>query len=98
MPQVIYLPLALLVAAIAGGLWGAIAGALKAVSGAHEVITTIMFNYLAYQIVSYALLRGDSWLPVNPQLQSTDPASPGRAAAEHPKRTPGCTRVCCSVC
>jgi ABC-type uncharacterized transport system permease subunit len=76
LPKVIYLPLALLVAAIAGGLWGAIAGALKAVSGAHEVITTIMLNYLAFQIVNYAVLRADSWLPVNPQLQSTDPAAP----------------------
>jgi general nucleoside transport system permease protein len=75
LPKVIYLPMALLVAAIAGGLWGAIAGALKAISGAHEVITTIMLNYLAFQIVNYAVLRADSWLPVNPQLQSTDPAA-----------------------
>ena len=49
---------------------------LKAVSGAHEVITTIMLNYLAYQIVSYVLLRTGDWLPVNSQLQSTKPASP----------------------
>lgn len=76
LPTVIYLPCALLVAAIAGGLWAAIAGALKAVSGAHEVITTIMLNYLAYQILSYTLLRTDGWLPVNPQLQATDPANP----------------------
>ena len=75
LPKVVYLPCALLVAAIAGGLWGAIAGALKAISGAHEVITTIMLNYLAYQVLSYALLRGDSWLPVNPQLQATNPAN-----------------------
>lgn len=75
LPRVIYLPMALLVAAIAGGLWGAIAGALKAVSGAHEVITTIMLNYLAFQIVNYTVLRTDKWLPVNPQLQSTNPAA-----------------------
>lgn len=75
LPKVIYLPCALVVAAIAGGLWGAIAGALKAVSGAHEVITTIMLNYLAYQILSYVLLRTADWLPVNPQLQSTNPAA-----------------------
>jgi len=75
LPKVIYLPMALLVAAIAGGLWGAIAGALKAISGAHEVITTIMLNYLAFQVVNYAVLRADSWLPVNPQLQSTEPAA-----------------------
>lgn len=76
LPHVIYLPLALLMAAIAGGVWGAIAGALKAISGAHEVITTIMLNYLAYQILSYAVLRSSNWLPVNPQLQATKPASP----------------------
>jgi simple sugar transport system permease protein len=76
LPHVLYLPLALLAGAIAGGLWGAIAGVLKAVSGAHEVITTIMLNYLAYQIVSYVVLRSGNWLPVNPTLQATKPASP----------------------
>jgi ABC-type uncharacterized transport system permease subunit len=76
LPHSVYLPLALLVAAITGGVWGAIAGALKAVSGAHEVITTIMLNYIAYSILSYVLLRTADWLPVNPQLQATKPASP----------------------
>lgn len=76
LPKVVYLPTALLLAAIAGGIWGAIAGALRAISGAHEVITTIMLNYLAYQVLSYSLLRAEHWLPVNPQLQATKPASP----------------------
>ncbi len=57
-----YLPLpgallgvaALLAAAIAGGLWGAIPGALKARFGAHEVINTIMLNFVAFSLVSWA--------------------------------------------
>ena len=53
LPGLIHLPLALL-AGIAGGfLWGAIPGILKARTGAHEVITTIMLNYLAIQFVQY---------------------------------------------
>ncbi|KRE72681.1 ABC transporter permease [Arthrobacter sp. Soil762] len=44
------------VAGIAGGaLWGGLAGLLKARSGAHEVITTIMLNYVAFYLLSYLL-------------------------------------------
>ncbi|KHG64525.1 ABC transporter permease [Thermus sp. 2.9] len=46
-PRWLVLPLAILAAAVAGGLWGALAGWLKARFGAHEVINTIMFNYIA---------------------------------------------------
>ena len=76
LPPVIFLPLALAVAALAGGLWGAIAGALKAISGAHEVITTIMLNYLAFRLLTYVLTETESWLPVNTQLQATNPVQP----------------------
>ncbi len=76
LPPVIFLPLALAVAALAGGLWGAIAGALKAISGAHEVITTIMLNYLAFRLLTYVLTETESWLPVNTQLQATKPVQP----------------------
>jgi simple sugar transport system permease protein len=49
-----------LVAALAGGVvfgavWGFIPGFLKARTGAHEVITTIMLNYVALQVVQLAL-------------------------------------------
>jgi general nucleoside transport system permease protein len=47
LPPVIHMVFALVGAAIAGGLWGGIAGALKAKTGAHEVIVTIMLNYIA---------------------------------------------------
>jgi simple sugar transport system permease protein len=53
-----------LIAGMAGGLlYGAIPGVLKAFSGAHEVVTTIMLNYVAIFIVSYFIsgpLRGEN--------------------------------------
>jgi simple sugar transport system permease protein len=55
LPSAIHLPLALLAAMLAGALWGAIAGWLKAATGAHEVITTIMLNLIALRLVSYLL-------------------------------------------
>jgi simple sugar transport system permease protein len=57
-----YLPLpgplaaiaAVLAAAIAGGAWGAIPGLLKARFGAHEVINSIMLNFIAFSLVAWA--------------------------------------------
>jgi len=55
LPAILHIPLAIL-AGIAGGfVWGAVPGILKARTGAHEVITTIMMNYLALQIVQVLL-------------------------------------------
>src|SRR5215213_5677453 len=54
-PWPIAMPLTLAAAALAGGLWAALAGALKAKSGASEVITTIMLNYLAIRIATWAV-------------------------------------------
>ncbi len=53
LPPIIHAPLALLGGAVAGGLYGAIPGALKTFTGAHEVITTIMLNYIAINITDY---------------------------------------------
>jgi general nucleoside transport system permease protein len=47
MPALLHILLAMVAACLAGAAWGAIAGALKAVAGAHEVISTIMLNYIA---------------------------------------------------
>jgi simple sugar transport system permease protein len=55
LPAVIHLPLILVGGALAGGVWGAIPGWLKARTGAHEVINTIMLNYVALLGVSYLL-------------------------------------------
>jgi ABC-type uncharacterized transport system permease subunit len=53
LPAVLLVPLALVAAVAAGGAWGAIPGWLKARFGAHEVITTIMLNFIAVALVSY---------------------------------------------
>jgi ABC-type uncharacterized transport system permease subunit len=45
--------LAMLAAALTGGIWAGIPGVLKAKFGAHEVITTIMMNFIAASLVSY---------------------------------------------
>jgi len=55
LPHVVF---AIVAAALAGALWGAIAGFLKATVGAHEVITTIMLNWIAYWGGSYLFGRG----------------------------------------
>ena len=47
MPGVLHVLFAMVAACLAGAAWGAIAGLLKAVSGAHEVISTIMLNWIA---------------------------------------------------
>ena len=46
---------ALAAGSLAGALWGFIPGALKALSGAHEVVTTIMLNYIALGVVAWAV-------------------------------------------
>jgi simple sugar transport system permease protein len=53
LPAFIHAPLALLAGALAGALYAAIPGALKTYRGAHEVITTIMLNYIAINITDY---------------------------------------------
>jgi general nucleoside transport system permease protein len=47
MPGVLHVLFAMVAACLGGAAWGAIAGLLKAVSGAHEVISTIMLNWIA---------------------------------------------------
>jgi ABC-type uncharacterized transport system permease subunit len=58
MPHLPHLLFAIIAAALGGALWGAIAGFLKASVGAHEVITTIMLNWIAYWGGSYLFGRG----------------------------------------
>ncbi|MEO7350085.1 MAG: ABC transporter permease [Terrimesophilobacter sp.] len=55
LPFGIHLFLALVAGVAAGAIWGGIAGLLKARTGAHEVITTIMLNYVAYYFVYWML-------------------------------------------
>ena len=53
LPGPLLLLAAMLAAALAGAAWGAIPGALKARFGAHEVINTIMLNFIAFALVAW---------------------------------------------
>jgi simple sugar transport system permease protein len=64
LPAFIHIPLALIGGAVAGGLFGIIPGALKAYRGVHEVITTIMLNYIAINITDY--LADGPWKDTSP--------------------------------
>jgi general nucleoside transport system permease protein len=55
LPMIIHLPLAILAGMLGGALWGWVPGFLKAKTGAHEVIVTIMMNYISYQVVMLVL-------------------------------------------
>ena len=56
MPTVVHLPLTLLGGVAGGMLCGAIPGVLKAYTGAHEVIVTLMLNYVTYAFLLFAVL------------------------------------------
>jgi simple sugar transport system permease protein len=73
LPAYIHAPLALLGGALAGALFAAIPGILKTYTGAHEVITTIMLNYIAINITDY--LADGPWKD----------NSPGNIVARTPK-------------
>ncbi|QIG38354.1 ABC transporter permease [Microbacterium sp. 4R-513] len=55
LPWGIHMIVALIAGLIAGALWAGIAGFLKARTGAHEVIVTIMLNYVAFYLISWML-------------------------------------------
>lgn len=56
-PSVILIPILLMAGAIGGAIWGGIAGALKAYFNVSEILSTIMLNIVAVQIMNF-LLRG----------------------------------------
>jgi general nucleoside transport system permease protein len=58
MNPVLHIVLAIVLAALIGGAWAAIAGWLKAVVGTHEVISTIMLNWIAIWIAVYLFQEG----------------------------------------
>lgn len=75
LPPVIHMPLALLAGMLGGALWGAIAGWLKVWKGAHEVITTIMLNYIASNFAGWTVYAGGT------EGQQPGPLSDPEAAA-----------------
>ncbi|WP_260852611.1 ABC transporter permease [Curtobacterium pusillum] len=72
LPAAIHIPLTIVAGIVGGAVWGGIVGVLKARTGAHEVIVTIMLNYVALYLVSY-LLRTPKLLQAP---GSTNPISP----------------------
>lgn len=75
LPAIIHIPLTLLAAFGAGALWGFIPGWLKAKTGGHEVINTIMMNYIAFRLSEFLLrgplMRPNSFNPVSPTIQES---------------------------
>jgi len=57
LPKVILIPVVILAGFTAGGIWGGIAGWMKAKLSVNEVLSTVMLNYIAFQIYLY-LIRG----------------------------------------
>ncbi len=55
LPAIIHLPLTVLAGAAGGAVWAAIPAFLKARTGAHEVITTIMMNYIAFRLTEFLI-------------------------------------------
>jgi general nucleoside transport system permease protein len=89
-PALVLLPLFIAVAAIGGGLVGGAAGVLKARWGAHEVITTIMLNFIVLALLNYltvahfkvfdTLHTADIRSGALPRLSTLIPAFHGSAA------------------
>lgn len=74
LPAFIHLPLALLGGAAAGALWGAVPGFLKARFGAHEVVNTIMMNWIAFRLSDWLLngpMMAVGYRPVTPNVEVT---------------------------
>jgi len=74
LPAVVHVPLALLVGAIAGGLWGFIPAFLKIRFGAHEVITTMMLSYVAFYLTAYMVnypFKAPGWVAQTVRISSS---------------------------
>jgi ABC-type uncharacterized transport system permease subunit len=74
LPAYVHLPLAILAGALAGAFWAAIPGFLKARFGAHEVVNTIMMNWIAFRLSDWLLtgpMKSGGFRPVTPNVEVT---------------------------
>lgn len=75
LPAIIHIPLALAAGLLGGAIWGFIPGWLKAKTGGHEVINTIMMNYIAFRLSEWLLAgpmqRPDSFNPISPTIEES---------------------------
>jgi general nucleoside transport system permease protein len=72
LPAFIHLPLAVLAGAFGGAVWGMIPGYLKARFGAHEVVNTIMMNWIAFKLSDWLLqgpMKATGSRPVTPNIE-----------------------------
>jgi ABC-type uncharacterized transport system permease subunit/basic membrane lipoprotein Med (substrate-binding protein (PBP1-ABC) superfamily) len=75
LPWFIHLPLAILAGMAGGAIWAGIAGYLRALGRGHEVINTIMLNYIAFRLTDYLLkvggpmARPGEFRPISPDIQ-----------------------------
>ena len=72
LPSAAHILLAVLAAGLLGAALAAVAGLLKAAVGAHEVITTIMLNWIAYWVATFLIGRGG---PLQNEEDPTQPVS-----------------------
>jgi ABC-type uncharacterized transport system permease subunit len=80
LPGPLHVILAMLMATLAGAAWAGIAGLLKAATGAHEVITTIMLNWIALWVGSYLVGFGG---PMQDKRQISAPVTKPVADSAH---------------
>ncbi|MEP7270743.1 MAG: ABC transporter permease [Acidobacteriota bacterium] len=82
LPSVLLVPAAMIAAMLAGGFWGAIPGVLKARFGSHEVINTIMLNFIAVGLLSYLTQRHYK-IAGDPIMQTIEIAEQGQIGRFH---------------
>jgi len=85
LPVVLHLVVVVVLAVLGGAIWGGLVGWLKAATGAHEVILTIMLNYVALKLLEWmlntqAFLRPGSTSPQSPVIDKN---------AQYPTLIPG---------
>ena len=84
MPSLLHIVFAIVAAAAAGAAWAGIAGVLKATTGANEVISTIMLNWIAVWVGVYCFQLGGPLHTHNPQLSTTPVSNSVVAGAKLP--------------
>ncbi len=74
LPFLLHMPLAFLGGALAAALWGGIPGYLRAKTGGHEVINTMMMNYIAFRLADWLVNGpmkrggGQGYIPITPSV------------------------------
>ena len=91
LPRVLLVPLVLLGGLVGGAIWGAIPGALKAYSGVNEILSTIMLNIVAVQLMNF-LLR-DMIMDPYEKAYGRIPQTQRLSDNSHLPRLPGGTRL-----